>query len=249
MATDDRERGDGMVPSPVFATTHWSVVLTTREQGSLAADAALEKLCRLYWYPIYAYVRRKGRRVEEAQDLTQEFFTKVLEKKYLSRADPSRGKFRTFLLACLTSFLNDEWDKAQCTKRGGGCTIISRDDVSWAEENYRTEAVETLTPEKLYQQRCITVLLNQALENLENACRADGQQRFFDELKIYLMDEEGPSQEEAATRLEITIYALRSRLKRLRKDFRDLVRTEVANTVAHPEDVQAELREMFAAWS
>ena len=135
-----------------FVTTHWSVVLAARAPDAPRAATALAELCRTYWYPLYAFVRRKGHSPHDAQDLTQAFFARLLEKNYVAQADSERGRFRTFLLTAFSHFLADEWDKAQRLKRGGGREIISFDAVS-AEERYRLEPVEQLDAAKLYERR------------------------------------------------------------------------------------------------
>src|SRR5687767_11857348 len=135
---------------PQFTTTHWSVVLSARGKASPEADAALAELCRTYWYPLYAFVRRKGHQPHDAQDLTQAFFARLLEKNYVAQADRDRGRFRTYLLTALTHFLADEWDKAQRLKRGGGREIFSF-DAGLAEERYRLEPVDELDASKLYE--------------------------------------------------------------------------------------------------
>src|SRR2546428_1400203 len=145
-----------------FATTHWSVVLTAGQCASPQAAEALEKLCRTYWYPLYAFVRRKGHSPHDAQDLTQGFFARLLEKNYVARADRERGRFRTYLLAALTHFLADEWDKARRLKRGGSREIISFDAAS-AEEHYRLEPVDQLDAAKLYERRWGTTLFDRVL--------------------------------------------------------------------------------------
>src|SRR5215468_3995132 len=145
----DKPTGPG---AGVFATTHWSVVVHAGDSGSPEAASALERLCRTYWYPLYVFVRRKGHSHEDASDLTQAFFARFLEKRYLKSVDASLGKFRTFLLTSMTHFLANEWDKSQAQKRGGGEPVISFDD-STAEERYRLEPVEQATPETLFERR------------------------------------------------------------------------------------------------
>ena len=149
----------------VFATTHWSVVLAAGDVASPQADVALADLCRTYWYPLYVFVRRKGHDSHDAQDLTQAFFARLLEKNYVAQADRERGRFRTYLLAALTHFLADEWDKSRRIKRGGDREIISFDAAS-AEERYRVEPVDQLDAAKLYERRWVTTLVDKVLERL-----------------------------------------------------------------------------------
>src|SRR5437764_9508596 len=152
-----------------FATTHWSVVLSAGQGASTEANRALETLCRAYWYPLYAYVRRKGYDAHAAQDLTQEFFTRLLARNYLSVADRNRGKFRSFLLGWLEHFLAREWTKAHAQKRGGGQASFSFDEVD-AENRYRLEPAHELTPEKIFDRRWATALLDQAMARLREEC-------------------------------------------------------------------------------
>src|SRR5258705_8960183 len=148
-----------------FATTHWSVVLLAAQNSVPEASEALEKLCASYWYPLYAYVRRTGRNVEDAQDLTQEFFARLLEKQYLGLATPERGRFRTFLLSSLKNFLANDWKRSQRQKRGGGITLVPI-DAACGENLYATEPVDPLDPEILYERRWASTLLERALQRL-----------------------------------------------------------------------------------
>src|SRR6266849_3103302 len=175
-----------------FQTTHWSVVLAARDMASPEAEAALAELCRAYWYPLYAYVRRKGHSLEDAQDLTQSFFARLLEKNYVAQADRERGRFRTFLLAALTHFLADEWDKARRLKRGGGQGIISFDAFS-AEERYRLEPIDQLDPAQLYERRWVTTLFDKVLARLEQEFRDSGKGELFNRLKSALLAENSGS--------------------------------------------------------
>src|SRR5262245_40281606 len=160
MSAADPERVKWTAHSPLFTTTHWSVVLRAAETDSPSAAQALEQLCRVYWYPLYAFVRRKGHSPHDAQDLTQAFFARLLEKNYVAQAERERGRFRTYLLAALTHFLADEWDKSRRRKRGGGREILSFDAAS-AEERYRLEPIDQLDPAKLYERRWVTTIFDQ----------------------------------------------------------------------------------------
>src|SRR6188472_2992075 len=173
MSSEVQPGEPGVAVSPVFATTHWSVVLAAGGAASPQADLALAELCRTYWYPLYAFVRRKGYAPHDAQDLTQAFFARLLEKNYVAQANRERGRFRTFLLAALTHFLADEWDKARRLKRGGGQKIISFDAVS-AEERYRLEPIDQLDPAKLYERRWVTTLSEKVLARMEEEFRDSG---------------------------------------------------------------------------
>src|SRR5262245_22186752 len=172
-----------------FATTHWSVVLAAGDTASPQAGVALAELCRTYWYPLYAFVRRKGYTPHDAEDLTQAFFARLLDKNYVAQADRERGRFRTYLLAALTHFLADEWDKARRLKRGGGREVISFDAAS-AEERYRLEPVDQLDAAKLYERRWVTTLFDKVLARLEGEFRDSGKGDLFDGLKSSLLAEE-----------------------------------------------------------
>jgi RNA polymerase sigma-70 factor (ECF subfamily) len=232
-----------------FATTHWSVVLNAGQAASPQAITALEQLCRTYWYPLYAFVRRKGHSPHDAQDLTQAFFARLLEKNYLAQADRERGRFRTFLLAALTHFLADEWDKAQRLKRGGGREIVSFDAVS-AEERYQMEPLEHLDAAKLYERRWVTTLFEKVLARLEQEFRDSGKGKLFDQLKGSLLAEQaGPSYGELSAPLGLTEDAVKQAVHRMRRRYRELFREEIAQTVAGPREVEDELRHIFAVLS
>ena len=236
-------------PREWFATTHWSVVLAAGGDSTSSASAALEQLCRTYWYPLYAFVRRKGHSSEDAQDLTQAFFGRLLEKNYVAQADRERGRFRTFLLAALNHFLADEWDKTQRQKRGGGREIISFDAAS-AEDRYRLEPIEQLDAAKLYERRWVTTLFDQVLSRLEQEFRDAGKGELFDGLKSSLLAEDsGLSYAELGARLGLKEDAVKQAVSRMRRRYRELFREEIAQTVAGPGEVEAELRHLFAVLS
>jgi RNA polymerase sigma-70 factor (ECF subfamily) len=233
----------------VFATTHWSVVLAAGQAASPAAAAALEQLCRTYWYPLYAFVRRKGHSPHDAQDLTQAFFARLLEKNYVAQADRERGRFRTYLLAALTHFLADDWDKARRLKRGGGREIISFDAAS-AEERYRLEPIDQLDAAKLYERRWVTTLFEQVLARLEQEFRDSGKGGLFDSLKSSLIAEDsGLSYAQLGTQLGLTEDAVKQSVHRMRRRYRELFREEIAQTVAGPGEVEDELKHVFAVLS
>src|SRR5713226_8488222 len=175
-----------------FQTTHWSVVLAARDMASPQAEAALAELCRTYWYPLYAFIRRKGHGPHDAQDLPQAIFARLLEKNYVAQADRERGRFRTFLLAALTHFLADEWDKARRLKRGGGREIISFDAFS-AEERYRLEPIDQLDAAQLYERRWVTTLFDRVLARLEQEFRDARKGELFRCLKSVLLAENSGS--------------------------------------------------------
>ena len=233
-----------------FTTTHWSLVLHAQATSAPQADAALEKLCRTYWYPLYAYVRRKGEDEESARDLTQGFFARLLEKNYLDQVRREKGKFRSFLLAALNHFMLDEWDKARAQKRGGGHPLISLDD-STSEDRYHLEPADIMSPERLYERRCALTLLGQAQERLKQEhVKGAESRREYDCLKVFLTgDNDAPSYANVAVELGLTEDAVKAAIFRLRKRYRELVREEVANTVDSPEAVDEEIRYMITVIS
>jgi len=209
----------------------------------------LAELCRSYWYPLYAFVRRKGHGPHDAQDLTQAFFARLLEKNYVGQADRERGRFRTFLLTALTHFLADEWDKARRLKRGGGREIISFDAVS-AEERYRMEPIEQLDAARLYERRWVTTLLDQVLARMEQEYRDSGKGRLFDGLKSSLIAENsGLSYAQVGARLGLTEDAVKQAVHRMRRRYGELFREEIAQTVDGPGEVEGELKHLFAVLS
>jgi RNA polymerase sigma-70 factor (ECF subfamily) len=229
-----------------FTTTHWSVVLAAGRGDSPAAQQALERLCRTYWYPLYAFVRRQGRGPEEAQDLTQEFFARFLAKDYLGLADPARGRFRSFLLTSLKHFLAEAHRHASRLKRGGGQTVVSWDGLT-PEQRYAVEPRDESTAETLYEQRWALTLLETALARLGAELAAAGKERLFTELKGRLWGDPGDaSYAELAARLDLSEGALKVTMHRWRQRFRDLLREEVAQTVASAAEIDAELRHLVA---
>jgi len=226
----------------LFATTHWSVVLAAGEGSTVASAQALERLCRTYWYPLYAFVRRQGHEACEAEDLTQEFFARLLAKEYFGRADPALGRFRNFLLACLKHFLSEQRRHARRLKRGGGQTLISWDSQT-AEERYQSEPADPITPEKVYDRRWALTLLEKALARLGDELSAAGKQAVFAQLKDYLWGQgSGEGYAEVAGRLGLSEGALKVTVHRLRRRYRELLREEVADTVATGQDIDEELR-------
>jgi len=230
-----------------FSTTHWSVILRAGGEASAEADRALEDLCRTYWYPLYAYVRRQGRSAEDAQDLTQEFFARLLERKYLRLADRERGRFRTFLLSSLKNFLVNEWEKSRSAKRGGGAVTFSLNEQE-ANGRYLAEPADGLTPDRIYEKRWAVTLLERVLVLLREKYLADDKALLFETLEPYVCGEsmlEG--YDEMAGRLGMSAGALRIAMHRLRVDYREVLRDEVARTVGTPADVDQEVRDLVAA--
>ena len=235
------------VSSPVFATTHWSVVLTAGRADTTRARDALARLCQVYWHPLYAYVRRLGHSPHDAQDLTQEFFARLLEKNYLSDADASRGRFRSFLLGALKHFLANEWHKAHAQKRGGGHVPIPI-DLGTSETSYGFEPADNTTAEKIFERRWALTLLAQVLKRLREEYLRDGREKLFDELKPTLTEASRTVRYvEIANRLGSSEGAVKVAVHRLRQRYREVLRAEIADTVASPAEVEDELRNLFAA--
>ena len=230
---------------PWFTTTHWSLVLNAQNTSGPLADAALEKLCRTYWYPLYAFVRRQGEDEASAKDLTQGFFARLLEKKYLAQVQREKGKFRSFLLASLKHFLSDERDKARAQKRGGGHPLISLDDTT-GEERYHLEPIDSMDAEKLYERRWALTLLAQAQARLRQEYAENDKSKLYDRLNnLEARDKSAPSYAELAAELGLTEDAVKSAVFRLRKRYQELVRVEVANTVESLAEVDEEIRHLI----
>jgi len=230
-----------------FSTTQWSVVLSAGNGDLPAAATALEQLCAKYWYPIYAFVRRRGADVHAAEDLTQAFFARLLEKEMLKQVDRQKGKFRSFLLASLTNFLNNEWAKQQTLKRGGQRQIISLDETA-AEECYRLEPVDAVTPEKLFERRWALTLLEQVLDGLKREYTAGGKAELFASLEPLITGEVTVGRyAELAAALDMKPEAVRVAVSRTRHRFGELLRHEIAQTVSTPAEVDEEIRHLFAA--
>jgi RNA polymerase sigma factor (sigma-70 family) len=224
-----------------FATTHWSVVLAAGETTGNDSRQALSQLCEAYWYPLYAYVRRRVEDPHRAQDLTQAFFAHLLEKNTIGRADPDRGRFRAFLLTSLKNFLANERDRARAAKRGGGHVCLSL-DFEFGESRYQVEPVENVTPEKLYERRWILTLLENVLETLRRELLDAGRGEQFEPLKAALTGEATAGQyKAAAAALGISPAAAKQAAYRLRRRYRQLFRAEVAKTVASEEDLDEEI--------
>jgi RNA polymerase sigma-70 factor (ECF subfamily) len=228
-----------------FATTHWSVVLAAQAAHTPHAAEALEKLCQTYWYPLYAFVRRQGCSPEDAQDLTQSFFAHLLRKDFLSRVGPEKGRFRSFLLACLKHFLADEWEKARTAKRGGD----RREpwlDLARAEERYHLEACVEADAESLYERRWALDLLDRVLDRLRHEAVSSGRAAMFEQLQGCLLGERPTDPyAQVGARLGMTETAVKVTVHRLRQRYRDLLREEIAHTVTRPEEIDEELRHLF----
>jgi RNA polymerase sigma factor (sigma-70 family) len=226
-----------------FATTHWSVVLCAGDSQAPESAEALEKLCRAYWYPLYAYVRRQGYPPETAQDLTQEFFSRLLEKKQLRTADPERGRFRSFLLTVLKRLLVTEWRRENRQKRGGDAVVFSLDEQE-AEGRYLLEPADQATPERIFERRWAETVLDRVLARLEEEYRRHA--LGFGNLQPYLVEDKGAAPfAQAASRLGVTESALKAVVYRLRCRYGEIFREEIAHTVERPEDVEEEIRHLL----
>jgi RNA polymerase sigma factor (sigma-70 family) len=221
--------------------------MSARDEQSPQSTQALETLCKNYWYPLYAFVRRYGRSPHDAEDLTQAFFARLLERNYLASVDPAKGKFRSFLLGSLKHFLANEWDKMNAQKRGGGKTIISIDRDA-AEESYRFEPVDKLTADKIFERRWAMTLLERTLQRLESEYTTDGKAALFPELKSTITGEPAVGGYVAiAARLNTSEGAIKVAAHRLRQRYRELLRAEISETVATNDELEDELRNLFAA--
>lgn len=224
-----------------FPATHWSVVLAARGDPTEQSGRALEELCRAYWLPIYAFVRRSGHAPEDAQDLTQGFFTRVIEKNYLRQVDQERGRFRSFLLGALKHFLADEWDRSQALKRGGRCQFLSLDDAD-AEVRYGLESAEGLTPDRAFDRRWALAVMERGLARLEEEYATWGRREVFQGLRALIAGGRDAGFAEAAAQLGMTEGAAKMTVQRLRRRYREVLREEVSQTVESDREVQDELR-------
>ncbi len=234
-------------PGQVFRTTHWSVVLAAGGGQTETARHALERLCENYWYPLYCCVRRHGHSPENAQDLTQAFFAKVLEKNQIALADRERGRFRTFLLRSLENFLRSQHRDASAQKRGGGRAIISL-DAQTAEERYASEPVDKLSPEALFERQWAGAVLESVLGSLRREFSLRGRQDLFEALEPHLWgDDTSTPYGKIGAGLNMTMVAVRVTLHRLRQRFQELLREEIAHTLENPAEVEDELRALRRA--
>jgi RNA polymerase sigma factor (sigma-70 family) len=234
-------------PRPVFVTTHWSLVLSARDRQSPQSAAALEKLCRAYWYPLYAYARRAGQSKENAEDLTQAFFAQLLEKKFLDSVQQERGRFRSFLLVALKRFMANEWERAHAQKRGGFQAQISL-DTELAERKFQSEiAAPEMPPDRAFERRWALTLLEQTMSRLRFEFESSGKISEFEQLKTFLTaDKNEIPYAKIAEELGMSESTLRVAVHRLRKRYRELFREEIAHTLADGESVEEELRYLLS---
>jgi RNA polymerase sigma-70 factor (ECF subfamily) len=233
----------------VFATTHWTVVLAAGQRHTPQADAALEQLCQNYWFPLYAYVRRRGHDKADAEDLVQAFFAKFLAKNYLQGLSAERGRFRAFLLAALKHFLANAWDRSQRQKRGGGATHLSL-DWQTADTKFQVAAPNEPGPDQAFDREWALALLSRVIERLQAECTAEGKGKLFEQLKVFLAAGQGETaQSDVAKALGMEEGAVRVAVHRLRKRYRQLLRDEIANTLSDPAMVDEEMRALFGAFT
>jgi len=229
-----------------FATTHWSLILAAGDPKNPAASEAMARLCESYWYPLYVFVRRQVNDVHEAQDFTQAFFTRLLEQRPFETADPDRGRFRAFLLTACKRFLINEWHKDRAAKRGGGRRPLSLDFNS-GESRYSLVAVDPTTAERLYDQQWAITLLERVLEQLRLEYSAKERMPHFETLKNFLAGSpQGASYAEAARTLGISETNAKVAAHRMRKRYRELLRAEIAQTVQRSDEIDGEIRDLFA---
>ena len=232
-----------------FVTTHWSVVLEAADSSSPASAQSLNLLCEAYWYPLYVFVRGQGYEPSEAEDLTQAFFARLMEKQSLASVGPEKGRFRSFLLVCMRRFLVNEWEKASAIKRGGGRRPL-RLDLEDAESRYATEPSHTLTPERIYARRWALTVLERACDSLAEEFKAAGKTQIFETLKVYLSASgSAPPYTEASARLGMSLAAVKVTVHRLRERYRGAIRAEIRGTVDSEEEIEDEIRDLFKSLS
>ena len=231
--------------SPQFPTTRWTMVVAAGDPDRKEARSALVALCENYWYPLYAYLRRRGYTADQAQDLTQDFFIRVLEGRYLDRADPEKGRFRSFLLTSLKFFVADEEDRQSAQKRGGAAVVSL--EFSSGEERYQREPAHDETPERIFERRWALAVLDRVVERLRNEFVQHGRPEHFERLKVFLLGQSDAPYAALAREMNTSEGALKVAIHRLRKRYRELFRQEIADTVADPAEVESELRFLAAA--
>ena len=234
------------LPGPSqFPATRWSLVVAAGDPHRKEARSALVSLCESYWYPLYAYLRRRGYSSDQAQDLTQEFFVRMIEGRYLDRAEPEKGRFRAFLLTSLKFFVADEDDRRRARKRGGGMVVPL--EFSSGERRYQLEPAHDETPERIYERRWALSVLDRVVEKLRNEFVQHGRPDHFERLKVFLLGQSDAPYGALAQELNTSEGALKVAIHRLRKRYRELFRQEIADTVADPAAVESELRHLAAA--
>jgi RNA polymerase sigma factor (sigma-70 family) len=233
-----------------FRSTHWSVVLAANQPDSPESRKALARLCETYWYPVYIFIRRRGHDPDDAKDLTQELFARLIEKQFLEAVDQEKGRFRSFLLTCVKRLLNKEWKKAQTLKRGGEYTFVPLDDAV-AEARYGAEPADGMSPEKLFERRWALTLLEQTLEQLKAEHARAGKTVQFDALEVFLSGSKEPANSygEIGAQIGMTEGAARQAAFRMRGRFGELLRARLSAEVASPAELEAEMMHLRAVLS
>ena len=227
-----------------FPTTRWTLVFAAGNPERKDARSALASLCESYWYPLYAYVRQRGYAADQAQDLTQEFFMRILEGRYLDRADPEKGRFRSFILTSLKFFVADEEDRQRAHKRGGGALLPL--EFASGEERFQREPAHDETPERIFERRWALSVLDRVVERLRGEFLHHGRPEHFERLKVFLLAQCDAPYATLAREMNTSEGALKVAIHRLRKRYRELFRQEIADTVADPAEVESELRYLAA---
>ncbi|MDB6123703.1 MAG: hypothetical protein JWQ71_2696 [Pedosphaera sp.] len=231
-----------------FVTTHWSAVVRAGQVDAASAHVALDELCQTYWYPLYAFIRRQGRAPQDAEDLTQAFFARLLEKNFVAAADPEKGKFRTFLLAALKRFMANEWDRDHAQKRGGFQTVIAIDQAV-VESRFNADLTHDLQPDVLFERQWAMMLLERVMSLLQEEYVATGRATLFEHLRSCLAKQEATqSYALIAVELKLTEAAVKTAVHRLRTRYREILRSEIGKTVASPDEIETELRHLFSTF-
>jgi RNA polymerase sigma factor (sigma-70 family) len=233
-----------LTESSDFPTTRWTLVIAAADPKRKEARSALVSLCEGYWYPSYAYVRRRGYPADQAQDLTQEFFVRVLDGRYLDRARPEKGRFRAFILTSLKFFLADEADRDRAQKRGGG-NVLSL-EISSGEERYQRDPAHDETPERIFERRWALSVIDRVVEKLRNEFVDNGRPEHFERLKVFLLGRSDAPYAALAREMNTSEGALKVAIHRLRRRYRELFRQEIADTVGDSAEVESELRFLAA---
>ena len=232
-----------------FQTTHWSVVIDAGDQQSVIRQKALETLCERYWYPLYVFVRKSGHQTSDAQDLTQAFFERLIEKDVVSEADRDRGRFRTFLLTCLKNFISNEWKRSTREKRGGHIRHLSLDFAA-AEQRLHDFPEDNCTAETHFNRQWAVSLLDKVVEDLRKSYSSRDDERLFEQLKCYLTaDSQSLPYKQAADELGMTVGQVKVNVHRMRSRYRQLLESEIANTVCHTDEISDEIQFLFRALS
>jgi len=246
MATGAGEQSSNIAKDDRFATTHWSLVVAAGKRQTPDGESALATLCETYWYPLYAYVRRRGYDAQDAQDLTQGFFAALLEKDWLEDADQDRGRFRSFLITAFKRYVSKQRERENAQKRGGHLVRLSL-DFEVGESQYRFEPSHDATPDRIFERRWALTVLDNSLARLRQEYEAAEKARLFDSLKVFLTGDKASSCNQLAGELDMTEGAVKAAVYRLRKKYRELIHAEISQTVADPGDVDDELRSLQAA--